>query len=939
MEEQVKTNAKEDKNIHKKISKTKKWVVLIFLALVLIVTYVNYRGEYLEILELGENYLSIFWQNTTNYLITFVVNFIVIYLLIRITNKRIKKGLIPFFEKEKKTMPKMPNKSIAFIGAIIVSFVISGTVLEKFMLCINATNFGVTDVVLGYDIGYFIFVQPLIQYVLYYIVYAIVGLTAYAVLYYIAVFNLCFEGVDREVLSKGTLLKQLCTNIMFAAIFIAMIIFVETQNVGLQKILTLQNGEEPYVLWGAGISEVTIKLWGYRILSVLVIISIAMGIHYLKKKLTKKTIISLAIVPTYLIAMLIVLVGFNTIFVNPNELDKQQNYIKANIDATKQAYGIDIEEVNLSGNETITSEIIQQNKNVIDNIALINKDIVLKNLNIVQTSKGYYTYNSVHPATYNVNGEQTLVYVAPREISNSSSTYNHKTYEYTHGYGTIITSATSTDKTGNIEYLQKDFNSNEVVKISQPRIYFGLETNYTAVTNSNKVEFDYPITSSTKAENAENVYDGQAGLSLNFFDRLILAIKENDLQLAFSNKVNSESKILINRNIIKRAKTLMPYVSYDENPYLVTTNEGKLVWVIDGYTTSECYPYSQKLTLEDGIINKKQINYIRNSVKVLVDAYDGTVKFYITDRNDPIIMAYQKMYKDLFVDKDETIPEDISKQFIYPEYLYKIQAEIMKRYHNIQTDVLYRGDDIWEIATRNTTKLLNKSGIEIDPYYTIVKTVDNENTTLGLVLPYTPYNKQNLTSYLVGSYENGQAKLSLYRYPSDSNVLGTIQLDTQIEQDETISKELETLNITGTKIIRDMVVVPINNTLLYVEPIYQQYMNEENSTPILKKVIVASGNKVAIGNDITEALKNLVSQSAVDIEVEDTETIEGLIQAIVKANNNLKQSNSNNNWEMAGKDMTRLQALITKLEKLQKQNQKVQSSNPVENFTNQENNE
>lgn len=939
MEEQVKTNATEDKNIHKKISKTKKWVVLIFLALVLIVTYVNYRGEYLEILELGENYLSIFWQNSTNYLITFVVNFIVIYLLIRITNKRIKKGLIPFFEKEKKTMPKMPNKSIAFIGAIIVSFVISGTVLEKFMLCINATNFGVTDVVLGYDIGYFIFIQPFIQYVLYYIVYAIVGLTAYAVLYYIAVFNLCFEGVDREVLSKGTLLKQLCTNIMFAAIFIAMIIFVETQNVGLQKILTLQNGEEPYVLWGAGISEVTIKLWGYRILSVLVIISIAMGIHYLKKKLTKKTIISLAIVPTYLIAMLIVLVGFNTIFVNPNELDKQQNYIKANIDATKQAYGIDIEEVNLSGNETITSEIIQQNKNVIDNIALINKDIVLKNLNIVQTSKGYYIYNSVHPATYNVNGEQTLVYVAPREISNSSSTYNHKTYEYTHGYGTIITSATSTDKTGNIEYLQKDFNSNEVVKISQPRIYFGLETNYTAVTNSNKVEFDYPITSSTKAENAENVYDGQAGLSLNFFDRLILAIKENDLQLAFSNKVNSESKILINRNIIKRAKTLMPYVSYDENPYLVTTNEGKLVWVIDGYTTSECYPYSQKLTLEDGIINKKQINYIRNSVKVLVDAYDGTVKFYITDRNDPIIMAYQKMYKDLFVDKDETIPEDISKQFIYPEYLYKIQAEIMKRYHNIQTDVLYRGDDIWEIATRNTTKLLNKSGIEIEPYYTIVKTVDNENTTLGLVLPYTPYNKQNLTSYLIGSYENGQAKLSLYRYPSDSNVLGTIQLDTQIEQDETISKELETLNITGTKIIRDMVVVPINNTLLYVEPIYQQYMNEENSTPILKKVIVASGNKVAIGNDITEALRNLVSQSAVDIEVEDTETIEGLIQAIIKANNNLKQSNSNNNWEMAGKDMTRLQALITKLEKLQKQNQKVQSSNPVENLTNQENNE
>ena len=942
MEKQIKANTTEDKNMHKRINKAKKWAVLIFLVLVLIFTYVSYRGEYLEILELGENYLSIFWQNSANYLITFVVNFIVIYFLIRITNIRIKKGLTPFFEKENKVMPKMPNKSIAFIGAIIVSFVISQNVLEKFMLCINATNFGITDIALGYDIGYFIFVQPFIQYILYYILYTIVGLTIYAVLYYIITFNMCFEGVDRETLSTGILLKQLCTNIMFAAIFIAIIIFVETQNVGLQKILTLQNGDEPYILWGAGISEVTIKLWGYRILSVLVIISIAMGIHYLKKKSTKKTIFSLSIVPIYLIAMLIVLVGFNTIFVNPNELDKQQNYIKANIDATKQAYGIDIEEHNLTENEAITSEMISQNQNVVDNIALASTEIVLRDLNTVQTNKGYYTYNSVQPAIYNINGEKTLVYVAPREISNSSSTYNHKTYEYTHGYGTIIASATSTDDAGNVKYLQKDFNSSEVVDISQPRIYFGLETNYTAVINNNKAEFDYPITSSTKAENSENVYNGQAGLSLNFGDRLILAMRENDLQLAFSSKVNSNSKILINRNIIKRVKTLMPYVSYDENPYLVTTTEGKLVWVIDGYTTSDCYPYSQKLTLEDGILNKKQINYIRNSVKVLVDAYDGTVKFYITDRNDPIIMAYQKMYKDLFVAKDEAIPEDISNQFIYPEYLYSIQAEIMQRYHNVQTDVLYRGDDIWEIATRNTTKLLNKSSVKMEPYYTMVKTVDNTDTTLGLVLPYTPYNKQNLTSYLVGSYENGKEVLSLYKYPSDSNVLGTAQLDTQIEQDETISKELESLNITGTKIIRDMTVIPINNTLLYIEPIYQQYMNEENSSPILKKVIVASGNKVAIGNNIAEALKKLVSQSAVDIEVEDTETIEGLIQAIIKANNNLKQSNSNNNWEMAGKDMTRLQTLITKLEKLQenskKQTQKLQNS-LTDNLSNQENNE
>jgi len=220
MEEKTKINKTEEKNICK-ISKIKMITVLIFLSLVLLVSYISYKGQYLEMLELGENYLSIFWQNSINYLITFILNFIVLYVLIRITNRRIKKGLNPFFETEKKEMPKMPNKSIAFIGAIITSFVVSNTLLEKFMLCINATNFGITDAVLGYDIGYFIFVQPFIQYMLYYILYAIVGLTIYAVLYYIVVFNLCFDGVDRKVLSTGILLKQLCVNIIFATLFIS----------------------------------------------------------------------------------------------------------------------------------------------------------------------------------------------------------------------------------------------------------------------------------------------------------------------------------------------------------------------------------------------------------------------------------------------------------------------------------------------------------------------------------------------------------------------------------------------------------------------------------------------------------------------------------------------------------------------------------------------
>ena len=316
----------------------------------------------------------------------------------------------------------------------------------------------------------------------------------------------------------------------------------------------------------------------------------------------------------------------------------------------------------------------------------------------------------------------------------------------------------------------------------------------------------------------------------------------------------------------------------------------------------------------------------------MIDAYDGTIEFYITDRTDPIISAYEKIYPDLF--KKEEISSDISSQFVYPEFLYNIQSNIVERYHNVQSDVLYRGDDVWDIATHNTSKVPTKAGVDITPYYTMVKTKDSEESKLGLVLPFTPYGKQNIISYMVGTYEDGVPKLSIYKFSSDSNILGPMQLDTQIEQDEKISKELEGLNVNGTKITKNMIIVPLNDTLIYVEPIYQQYINETNSVPILKKVIVASGNKLAIGNTLKEALNNLVSQYAVDIEIENTDNTDDLVKAIIKANANLKESTSNGDLEMMGKDVKRLQELIDKLDKVVADEEKTKNKNKNQNVTN-----
>ncbi len=926
-EEKTKEEAKVKK------SKVRMYVVLLFILLTLIIGYIIFRGEYLEIKEIGEQYVSIFWQNFNSTAITFGINFIILFIIIYANNYRIKRKLKVFFDEEKRVMPKMPNKSIAFILSIIVSSITSKIILNTYMLFMNKTSFEVLDPIFGHDIGYFMFQKPFIEFMIIYMLLLVIGITIYNVIYYIAAFNIYFEGISRETLKKSKILKQLLNNIMIAAILLAGLTFIHTQNIGFEKFMTLQE-DTSYSIYGAGLTDVTIKLWGYRILPIIIIISVYMAIRFFNNGKTKKVILSIAAVPTYLVSLLLIIFVFQVAFITPNELDKEKANIERNIKNTKDAYGINAEEISIAnGGATITEQMLENYSKTVDNIPIVDKDTVIKDLNAVQTEKGYYTYHSTQIARHNNNGKYELMYISPREI-NSSGTYNNKTYEYTHGYGLVITSAVSVNNSGNLKKLQKGFDSSDkdIVSVSQPRIYFGIQTNNNIVTNSNnRKEFDYPILSSTTSQTSKNTYDGKAGLSLGFLDRFIIGIKEGDLRLALSANVNQDSKILTNRNIIDRAKTVMPYLLYDDNPYMVVSDDGRLVWVLDAYTTSNYYPYAQKTILQIDNINKLEFNYIRNSIKVLIDAYDGTIRFYVTDIADPIASAYEKIYPDLFT--EEQIPEDISDQFVYPQFLYKIQADMMQRYHNIQADVLYRGDDVWDVATHNTSKLSNKTGTDIEPYYTMVKTIENTEEKLGLVLPFTPYEKQNIISYMVATYEDGKPKLCVYKFSTDSSVLGPMQLDTQIEQDEKISAELQTLNVNGTRITKNMIIVPIDNTLLYVEPIYQQYVNETDSTLTLKKVIVASGNKLAIGDTLKEALSNLVSSYAVNIEIENPDNEEDLIEAIIKANNNLKQSTSNGDLELIGKDVKRLQELIDQLNKTVKEEEKKkQEENVIANM-------
>ncbi len=906
------TSEKNVKTDKKKNNKVRMKLVLLFLVIFAAISYISLRGNYLEFQELGENFIPVFYTNLKFKFIIMGVNFAILFFVMYFTNKGIKKGLKEFFEKENKKIPKLLNKSLALVISIIVSVIIGSIFTDKIILFMSNTTFGIQDPIFNLDIAYYMLQKPVIEMFIIYFISLIVGLSIYTAIYYIIVFNKYFDGIDGSMLKQSNLIKKLKRNVVLIAIAIALFTIIGTQNILFGEITKL---EENISITGAGSTQATIKLWGYIIFALIIVISICRAVKAFSKGSLKDTVKKLALIPIYLVALFVVIISYDLVFVKSNELDKEKQYLEYNIKNTKDAYNISIEEENIENSGTITEEEINQNKETINNITIVSKDSFLKTLEDSQTGTGYYSYKNATLEQYIIDKEKQLLYVAPREMASSGRTYNNKTYENTHGMGLILSSATSANEDGTIKYIQKNVSGEDnVIKVEQPRMYFGLETNSSVATGTkNKKEYDYTDESGNDFTSA---YEGKAGLKLNFIDRLILGITKGDLNLAFSGEMKEDSKILINRNVITRAKKVLPDLIYDANPYTVITDEGKIVWVLDAYTVSSNYPYSQYTTIEHNNI-KEKINYIRNSVKVIIDSYDGTMSFYITDRTDPIAMAYRNTYKTLFKDLDESIPQDIASHIVYPEYLYRIQANMLSIYHNVKPDVLYRSDDLWEIARTNTTTSDKSTGTSMSPYYTMVKT-NNDEETLGLVQIYSPAEKQNLISYLVGKTNGTTNSLKLYKFSADSSVVGPMQLDKQISEDEAISNELKTLMTTGAKVSKQMIIVPLNNTLLYVEPIYQTMLNESN-IPVLKKVVVASGNKVAIGDNLNTALENLLSQYAVDIEVENTEDVDGVIDAIIKANQNLQQSNSNNDWEMMGKDVKKLQELIDTLEKLKQE--------------------
>lgn len=512
-------NNKSNSKIRRNIIITSFGVGIIYI----LFTILNLRCEYLEYREIGVKYTQVFWTNVKYEYITALVNFIIVFLCLYITNKLIYKGLIPFFKDENKEPVKLPNKSISFIIALLSSVAVKYFVGDKILLFINRTSFELAkDPIFNNDIGYFFFQRPFYMFLINYFTYIFAGIIIYTVGYYILSFNLLFNAIDRDILKKFIGFKQIKLNIILIIILQSINVYFKSQDVVYGTFINSSNS-----LVGAGLTNATIKVWSYKIFPVLIILCSLFALKSIKKEKYKKALISIAILPVYLIVTHSICFIFQIIYVKPNELDKEKTYIDYNIKFTRQAYNIDVEYKNLDTKAQDISDIIEKKDDVIKNMNLTNSSTILKYLNEYQTQKGYYKFTNAYMAKYYVDGEERLVYVSPREInSQDNRTYLNRRYQYTHGYGLCFTYANSVLGNRSQDYIIKDTK----IKISQPRIYFGQLTNEHVIVNSNKInEYD---------EEENYSYTGAAGITLSDLDRMIMSIKLR----RFSNAIFKEYK-------------------------------------------------------------------------------------------------------------------------------------------------------------------------------------------------------------------------------------------------------------------------------------------------------------------------------------------------------------------------------------------------------------
>lgn len=922
-------------------------VMVIVVILVLLIGCAGFLTNWMWFDSLG--YEKVFWTKFLSQLEIGVPVFLAAMLLVRIYLKSLKKHY--FIEVESHEIPdeKRLNKiswGMSVVFGLLVGLTAGASTWMDFRQFANATSFGLKDPLFHLDISFYVFKLAFLTKANNIVLGIVVGVVIITLLYYGILITVrtpdMFEWEPEEPegpetsgenaipftrkyrkkpSEKRTL--DLNNDNMIQLLHIAsgkltllgIIFYLMVAMDFLMRQFDLLHVHTGAV-YGAGFTDVNVKLWVYRLIMVLSIVGAVTLCHHMHRKEPKKLVrIPIAIVAVGLLGG-VVSFAVQNLLVSPDEINKESKYLERNISYTRHAYGLDnIKVEEFPAEQNLNRQAIRDNSQTITNIRINDYEPVQDFYNQTQSIRQYYDFNDVDIDRYNIDGEQTQTYLAAREINESkiSSTWINRHLKYTHGYGAAVSRVDAVTASGQPDIIVKNIPPESEAKdtdITRPEIYFGELTNDYVIVNTNEQEFDYP----NGNENSYSTYKGKAGIKLNLLNRILFSVREGSMKLLVSSNVNSDSRIIINRNIKDRVEKLMPYLSYEKDPYMTVVN-GKLYWIVDAYTTSSYYPYSEPYSGEVG-----STNYIRNSVKVVVDAYNGDTTFYVVDQDDPVARTYQKIYPTLFKDVKE-MPEGIRKHIRYPNSLLKIQAGVYTKYHMDQVKVFYQDEDLWDIAHQ----IYGTEEKEMDPSYFIFELPDEKKAEFINMIPFTPKSKQNMTAIMMARNDgNRYGQLLVYKFPKNKTVYGPMQIEAQIDQNTEISKEFSLWNSSGSKYRRgDLFVIPINNSIMYVEPVYLEASNQ--AIPEMKRVIVAYGDKIAYEATLEDALADLFGEDENGGQSQSASASSGknnsgksntkeLIQKANEAYENAVNAQKSGNWKKYGDYLDELEKYLNQLE-------------------------
>lgn len=888
------------------------YFVTIFLVIVFSGKFLNLLADYFWFQAVG--YDPVFLKTLiTKFLVWLVFTllsggffFINIYLAHTNTQKHSEMKLRLVTEIPQITMKQRAINTTILLVSVVTGIIMGMLVLPSWFVILrylNQTPFGTIDPLFGRDIGFYVFSLPvyrtLTSWIFFLLIITLIGLGTIYLRGRLPLEN-NFPASKPSLPIQAKFHLSILTGLLF-------FLYAIQVRLDIFDLLYSRQG----ATFGAGYTDIHAQLWAYWLILIFAVITGAVFLISSRSPKWKAPLISIGVLVSGMImAGHIYPQIMQRFVVEPNELEKERPYIKNSIHYTRKAYNLDkIEEKNFAADNSLTITDIEGETPTIRNIKLWDKRPLKLTYKEIQEMRLYYNFQSVDVDRYMVDGRLVQVMLSPREmvpglLPPEAQTWENTHLKYTHGYGLGMSPVNHVTPEGLPHLIIKDIPpvSETSLVVEQPEIYYGEESVAYVIVNTASPEFDYP----KGDKNVYAKYEGIGGIKLtSWFKRLLFAWEEADLQIFFSDYISNESRILLRRNVVDRVRAVAPYIDFDQDPYLVLS-EGRLYWILDGYTISDRYPYSEPFA--------ENLNYIRNPIKAVVDAYNGSIYLYLVDPTDSLIQTFNKIFPGVLKPFDQ-MSEDLRKHIRYPKDLFEIQCRMYQTYHMKDTTVFYNREDQWE-----TPREIDEEQ-PMRPYYLIMRLPGEKHEEFLLFLPFTPQNKSNMIAWIGARCDGDRyGKLIVYKFPKEKLIYGPKQIEARINQNTEISKELTLWGQQGSQVIQgDLLVIPIKQSLLYVKPLYLQA--SKNQIPELKRIIIAFGNQIVMKENLYSALAGIFGgkdklETVIGIPPHPSTTDERIRELAIKAYERfavaeelLKESR----WTEWGKVMEEVKDLLKKI--------------------------